>query len=418
MNQNNLPGAGMESPESSRSPVPLSEYMREFLAVEVEPFVQESTYRTYLDSLRASFYPESFSSLSVSMLSEETIQTYYAQLLSRKSRRSVEIIVTLTKRLFEYLYKKKLTDENYSEYAFMPRRPRQEYDRLLVNQERLRKKYFSEEDIHKLYYAYKTRDLEVSERVKEYLPLIILQIETFLRGSETISIFKESVDLEKDLLWIRNSVGKRYRDNKEGGRLEKYLKAPKNGEERVVPLSPLAKDAVIQMLRATSVFVKDNPLGLLYPNLNNGKMRSIDAYERSFKKICAALDIDLDPSKTDCLGRSYGLSTHALRHTGITLANTAVGANILNTALMAGHSIHKVGGNYIGAESAYTHTLISALRTVKTPSMLLGLGTDPATSADTPDSSIMPLLERIVTDQEELSYLRALLDEILKDKKG
>ncbi|MBQ6875963.1 MAG: hypothetical protein IJN46_06980, partial [Lachnospiraceae bacterium] len=61
--------------------------------------------------------------------------------------------------------------------------------------------------------------------------------------------------------------------------------------------------------------------------------------------------------------RKKGLNVHALRHTAITLANTAHGANVINTALMAGHTA-------IRTENIYTHAS-EAIKNVKTASELV-----------------------------------------------
>ena len=361
----------VEKPMDSRT---LSEYMREFLANEVEPFVQESTYRSYLEGLRSNFYPHPISELTEAELSNAVIEKYYNDLISEKSRRTTEIMVTLVKRLFAYMYAKQFIPKDYAVNVMLPRHRRIDLDMDEARKERNRKRYFTEEDIIKFYEAYRNGIISVKPGVLEWCPVIILQLETFMRAGESLSIFLENVDLNNDLIWVRNTVAKRFKDNDIEKPLEKYIKLPKNGEERVVPLSPLAREVVKKMIADTSNYAVSNDLELLYPALRTGRMRTIEAYERNFIKICNALNIDRDPSKKDCQGRSYGLNTHALRHTGITLANTADGANILNTALMAGHSVKRMNGIDIGSESSYIHAVLPALKNVKTPSMLLGLG--------------------------------------------
>ena len=54
-----------------------------------------------------------------------------------------------------------------------------------------------------------------------------------------------------------------------------------------------------------------------------------------------------------------GLNVHALRHTAITIANTAPNSNAINTALMAGHTA-------IRTENIYTHSNIEALKNIAT----------------------------------------------------
>lgn len=385
-------------------PRPLAEHMKACLLSEVEPFVQESTYRSYLEGLNSNFYPEPIARLTERELNTQVIEEYYISLLSRKSRQTTVIMVTLLKRLSSYLYDRRLIDENYAKDVSLPRRRRQEFDFEVVRNERLRKKVFSEDDIRKFYHAYKTGRIEASESVAEWLPLILLQLETFMRAGEVLSIFLENIDFKENVIWVRNSVGKRFHDNDSAKKHEQYLKLPKNGASRAVPMSPLAREAVERMKSATTHHADSNPLGLLYPYPETGRLRSIDAYERNFKKICEALSVDRDPVKTDCLGRCYGLNTHALRHTGITLANTARDANIVNTALMAGHSVRHIGGRDIGAESAYIHADLAALRSVKTPSMLLGLGDGPGGAGKEADD-----IARLMQSKEIRFLLQKLL---------
>ena len=56
-----------------------------------------------------------------------------------------------------------------------------------------------------------------------------------------------------------------------------------------------------------------------------------------------------------------GLCLHSLRHTADTIANTAKGANVVNTALMMGHKA-------VSVENIYTHATEEGLSSVVTPS--------------------------------------------------
>lgn len=378
----------------------LGELMGEFLETRVEPYVQESTYRSYLQGLQANFYPEPIASLRVREFTAEAVSSYFSSLLARKSRRTVEIMASLLKRFSSYLYERRLIREDVAAGVPLPREKRRDFS--IERKGGTRKRVLSHEDIRKFYDAYRSGDLPVTDSVKAYLPVILLQLETFLRAGEVVSIFEENVDLAENVLWVRNSVGTRYRGNDITKPLERYVKLPKNGEARVVPLSPLAREIVLLMKKKTKEHGQ-NPQGLLYPFLESGKMRSVSSYERSFRLICEALSIDRDVTKTDCAGRSYGLNTHALRHTGITLANTADGANPINTALMAGHTLRNVGGQDLGVESVYIHAVLPALRRVKTPSMILGLGN----SRDPSPYDVAGFLQALAADRE-LEFTRIL----------
>ena len=63
-------------------------------------------------------------------------------------------------------------------------------------------------------------------------------------------------------------------------------------------------------------------------------------------------------------GQKKGLCLHSLRHTADTIANTAKGANVVNTALMMGHKAIQV-------ENVYTHATDEALSSVVTPSQAI-----------------------------------------------
>ena len=82
--------------------------------------------------------------------------------------------------------------------------------------------------------------------------------------------------------------------------------------------------------------------------------------EVCFKKLCDKLDIDRDVHLTKT-GQRKGLCLHSLRHTADTIANTAKGANIVNTALMMGHKA-------VSVENIYTHATEEGLSSVVTPS--------------------------------------------------
>ena len=92
-------------------------------------------------------------------------------------------------------------------------------------------------------------------------------------------------------------------------------------------------------------------------------LRDVISFENQFKELCKKLNIDRNV-KTKILPsgekRTKGLCVHALRHTAITMANTAQNGNVINTALMAGHTA-------INTENVYTHSNIEALKQIETP---------------------------------------------------
>ena len=81
--------------------------------------------------------------------------------------------------------------------------------------------------------------------------------------------------------------------------------------------------------------------------------------ETCFKDLCNKLEIDRDVRMTRT--GMKGLCLHALRHTMTSIANSAKGANVVNTALMTGHKA-------ITTENVYTHATVEGLGSVVTPS--------------------------------------------------
>ena len=112
----------------------------------------------------------------------------------------------------------------------------------------------------------------------------------------------------------------------------------RNKKTRIVYMTPLAREVVEYMIVQTNLKCRHNPQKLLYPSFNrHGKMRSMDAFEIQFKALCDKIGVDRDvrvSKMPDGSVRKKGLNVHALRHTAITLANTARDANVINTALL------------------------------------------------------------------------------------
>ena len=128
-------------------------------------------------------------------------------------------------------------------------------------------------------------------------------------------------------------------------------------------MSDLCRECVLYMMEQTKLNCPNNPDNLLYPTFRNGKRRSNSSMETCFKQLCNKLNIDRDVHLTKS-GQKKGLCLHSLRHTADTIANTAKGANVVNTALMMGHKAIQV-------ENVYTHATDEALSSVVTPSQAI-----------------------------------------------
>ncbi len=337
--------------------ITFEERMLLYLDTEVEPFIQESSYRSYLLSVRSLVFPV-LGQIPVRELTVTIMNRFFVNLAKTKSRNTAENCYSLVKRFLRYLYQKREIDEDLASFMVFPREQRVT---LKESNGGRTKYYFTPDDLLKLYRCYHIGLPWISRLNADWFPLIIFQLETFLRAGEALSLKVSQIDFTEHYIIVQNSMGRRY----SGEKSERYLKVPKNGHTRVVPLSNIAEDAARRM-----ILFKGQEF--LFPN-SNGELRSIDSYERAFRIILDALGINRDVGKTDCLGRNYGLNTHALRHTAITMANSVEGANLVNTALMAGHSVKYLGGADIGAESTYIHAVLSELRKVKTPSQVMEL---------------------------------------------
>ena len=184
-----------------------------------------------------------------------------------------------------------------------------------------------------------------------------------MRGQELLALTLDDIDLDENTITIKSAISKRFIDNDKEKGLEQYIKVPKNGNQRTIYMTPLAKEIVEYMITQTKMKCRHNPLNLLFPSyLKNGSMRSMDAFEMQFKALCNKIGVDRDVRKVKLPNGKFinkGLSVHALRHTAITIANTAPNSNVINTALMAGHTA-------IRTENIYTHANVDAMKNIKT----------------------------------------------------
>ena len=337
------------------------QYMDEFIETEVKPEVAGATYKSYVYTLQANFYNCKISNYRLEDLNKVEFETYFDSIIKKKSNKTAKVPMQLCKRCCEWLIVKSLLKENYAAQAKTKKEIKDEYFRKDVQDEKSRKKIFSNEDIIKFYESYKNN-------MSEYSAAIILILETMMRGQELLALNIDDVDFENNTITIRCAVSERFIDNDKDNGLEKYIKVPKKGKERTIYMTPLAREVIQYMITQTRLKCRDNPQNLVFPSyLMNGKMRSMDAFEIQLKDLCNKLGIDRDVRATKC-GRKQGLNVHALRHTAITIANTAPNANVVNTALMAGHTA-------IRTENIYTHANIEALKNIQTAGgTVLGVG--------------------------------------------
>lgn len=337
----------------------LGSYMEEYVDNVVKNRgVTGSTYKSYIYTLNANFYNYKISKLQLHMLNTVEFELYFDTLTHDKSRKTASVPIQLCKQLSTWLYGKSLIPEDYARFAETKHEKRDEYFRDQENEEKSRKQIFSDEDIVKFYNSYK-------QNLSEYSCVILLQLETMMRGSEVLNLHLEDIDFDHNTITVRSTMAERFKDNDKTKGLEKYEKVPKGGEERVIFMSEFAKELVLYMMEQTNLKSRHNPNNLLYPSfLKHGKARSIDAYEVQLKALCNKIGVDRDVrQRKQPSGRviNEGLNTHALRHTAITIANTSKNANVVVNALQAGHRA-------IRTENIYTHSNLKAQEQIETAS--------------------------------------------------
>lgn len=360
------------------------QYMEEFIDKEVKPFVTGSTYKSYICTLRANFYNYKISKLQLHNLNKVQFEIFFDTLIHDKSYKTADVPIQLCRRCCEWLRIQSLIEENYAKDAMVKKKRVDEYFRDKAIEERGRKEIFTNHDIVKFYEAYKNN-------LSEYSPVIILMLETMMRGQEILPLTLDDIDLDENVIHIRSAVSERFVDNDKEKGIEKYVKVPKNGKERIVYMTPLAREVVVYMIEQTKIKCRHNPDNLLYPSFNrHGKIRSMDAFELQFKSLCDKIGVERDVrirKLNNGIVVKKGLNVHAIRHTAITLANTARDANVTNTALMAGHTA-------IRTENIYTHAN-DAIKNVKTASELV-LGMQGSNENNYND------IERLQIDENEL----------------
>lgn len=336
---------------------PFGYYMEKFIEDDVKQNVTGSTYKSYIYTMNANFYKYKISKLPIKSLNKVEFEVFYDTLIKEKSESTAAVPIQLCKRCCEWLTSQTLLEENYASQAKYKKQIRDEFFRKDEEEKKIRKEIFSIEDIQKFYNAYKNN-------MSQYCSAIILILETMMRGQELLALTLDDIDFTQNTITIKSAISERFVDNDKTKGLEKYIKIPKNGKERIVYMTPLAREVVEYMIAQTKIKCRSNPYNLLFPSYQkHGKFRTMDAFEIQFKDICNKLGIDRDVHVTRN-NHMIGLNVHALRHTAITIANTAPGANVINTALMAGHTS-------IRTENIYTHTNIDALKNIKTASNII-----------------------------------------------
>ncbi len=329
------------------------EYMEQYIDEVAAKTLTGSGYHSYVRTMNANFYKFPIAKYQLQMLNKVEFENYFNDIISKKSRKTCSVPIQLCRRCCQWLVDRSLLRENYARQADYQHEIADEYDHNKEEKMKGRKEVFTPEDIEKFYYAYKNN-------MGEYPVVVLFLLETGMRASEFASLRNSSIDFEENRIDIVETRSVRFKDNNKNNGIEYYVKVPKNKKSRFIIMSELCRECVEYMMEQTKLKCLHNPDDLLYPSFRSGKRRSNSSMEVCFKDLCNKLDIDRDirPTKT---GQMKGLCLHSLRHTADTIANTAKGANVINTALMMGHTA-------IRTENVYTHATAEALGSVTTPS--------------------------------------------------
>lgn len=329
------------------------EYMDEYIETEARRTLTGSGYHSYIRTMNRNFFNFPIAKFQLHMLNTSEFENYFDTILSQKSRKTCSLPIQMCRRCCKWLIDKSLLKENYAAQARVRREIADEYNKQREDDIKNRKKVFTSEDIEKFYYAYKNN-------MGQYPVVVLFLLETGMRAGEFSALRNDNIDLEKNRINIVETQSIRFIDNDKNKGVEFYTKVPKNKEARFIMMSDLCRECVLYMMEQTKLKCRNNPNNLLYPTFRNGKRRSNSTMENSFKDLCNKLGIDRDVHLTKT-GQMKGLCLHSLRHTADTIANTAKGANVVNTALMMGHKA-------ISVENIYTHATEEALSSVTTPS--------------------------------------------------
>lgn len=342
----------------------LGSYMMEYLTTTIKDSgITASTYHTYYRTMNQMFMDSNLAKLQLHMLTVKEFEDYYNDLYSHYAEKSCSTPKQLLIKLCDLLCERKLIKMNFAKLAQIGIKKEviDEYKKSQVENEKHRKKIWTNEDIQKFYNAYRTGT------GGEIVVIILFMLETGVRAGEFVAITNDNIDLDKRVLTIEKARSVRFKniDIPEEG-IEYYTKVTKNGEQRTVYLTDFAVELIQVMQEQTRSKCKSNSENLLYPQLRRGTKRTNASMETCLKDLCDRLGIDRDV-RLSPTGQRIGLSLHTCRHTYDSIANTAKGANPIATALSMGHK-------GINVENVYTHITENAQKEIKTASSeILGL---------------------------------------------
>lgn len=328
------------------------QYMQDYLK-SLEGTITDSCYRSYCTAMNRYFFSYPIHNLQLHMLNKLEFQSFYDDIASHYSIKTCTLPVQLCRRLCKKLIDRSLLEENFAEQAEIKLEKADEYYDNLKNINK--KEIFTIEDIEKFLEAFR-------QHRGQYAVVSVFLLETGMRTSEFAALRNSDIDFEKMIITINKTRGLRYKNNNTQEGVEEYVKVPKNGKTRIVPISPLCLECIEEMQQQTNILCKNNYMDLLYPCFRNGKMRSNSTMEVGFKTLCQSIGIDRGVVRQDN-GTYKGLCLHSLRHTAISYMKNANQSESTIASIM-GHS-EKVDNDI------YTHKNVEMLKNTKTTYQLL-----------------------------------------------
>lgn len=369
------------------------EACEEYLQKKVKGEVTGSTFYTYYRSYKQ--FIDGYKTIrntQIRNLSKRSFELLYGTWAEKYSPKSIEYPVQLCRQVCKWLMERALIPENYAEQC----KPKYEIPDDIETLKKLEhKKILSQEDLAKIYNAYK------ANLKSDYICVVLFLCETGLRPQEFACLQNSDIDKERKCVSVNKTCARRYVDD-EHKKSELYVKITKTGESREVMLSPLALEMIEQMQLKTQAYCKNNKDDLLYPIFSNGRIRTNATMEVGFKHLCEMLDIDRDVHATRG-GQKIGINLYACRHTCETMMEVN-GISPIIIGAMLGHS-PEVGLKH------YTHiSLEDVQKQAKTPFMLMG---------DDEEKEVKEKADEVdslgLSEEQEIAVLKVLLEKY-KDK--
>jgi integrase len=149
-------------------------------------------------------------------------------------------------------------------------------------------------------------------------PVFLFALATGMRRGEMLALRREWIDTARGVIWVGESLGE--------CNGEVYLKLPKTGRRREVPLSPLALAA----LQEADV-VRGHDRGVLEDAYEDHDLIFADAYGRRIRPMALT-----DAFRACSAAGLNGVTLHSLRHTTATLM-IAGGVDPLTAGKVLGH---------------------------------------------------------------------------------